>query len=77
MRGVFPCKLPRMASEYRHDRRIEGIKGLSAVTKNEATEATDLRRDKAIEAERDRLADERRLNPPKRSFADLLKSPKK
>ena len=66
-----------MASEYRPDRRIEGIRPLSAVTKNEATEATDLRREKAIEAERERLADERRLNPPKRSFADLLKSPKK
>lgn len=62
-----------MASEYRHDRRIEGIRPLSAVTKNEATEATDLRRDKVVEAERERLADELRLNPPKRSFADLIK----
>ena len=62
-----------MASEYRHDRRIEGIRPLSAVTKNEATEATDLRRDKVVEAERERLADELRRNPPKRSFADLIK----
>jgi hypothetical protein len=62
-----------MASEYRHDRRIEGIKALSIVTKNEATEATDLRRDRAVEAERERLADELRRNPPKRNFADLLK----
>ncbi len=62
-----------MASEYRHDRRIEGIRPLSAVTKNEATEATDLRRDKAVEAERERLADELRRSPPKRSFAQLLK----
>lgn len=62
-----------MASEYRHDRRIEGIRPLSAVTKNEATEATDLRREKAVEAERERLADELRRNGPKRSFADLLK----
>lgn len=62
-----------MASEYRHDRRIEGIRPLSAVTKNEATEATDLRRDKAVEAERERLADELRRGKPTRSFADLLK----
>ena len=62
-----------MASEYRHDRRIEGIRPHSAVTKNEATEATDLRRDKVVEAERERLADELRRNPPKRSFADLIK----
>lgn len=61
-----------MASEYRPDRRIEGIKPLSVVTKNEATEATDLRRDKAVEAERERLADELRRHQPKRSFKDLL-----
>ena len=60
-------------SEYRHDRRIDAIKPLSAVSKNEATEATDLRREKAVESERDRLADELRGNQPKRSFADLLK----
>ena len=62
-----------MASEYRPDRRIDAIRPLSAVTKNEATEATDLRRDKAVEAERERLADELRRHTPKRSFADLLK----
>lgn len=65
-----------MASEYRPDRRIEGIKPLSAVTKNEATEATDLRRDKAVEAERERLADELRRHQPKRSFKDLLNKKK-
>lgn len=62
-----------MASEYRPDRRIDAIRPLSAVTKNEATEATDLRRDKAVEAERERLADELRRGAPKRSFSDLLK----
>ena len=62
-----------MAAEYRPDRRIDAIRPLSVVTKNEATEATDLRRDKAVEAERERLADELRRNPTKRSFADLLK----
>lgn len=63
-----------MSSNYREDRRIDPIRRLGAVTKNEATEATDLRREKAIESERDRIADEARLqNPPKRNFADLLK----
>jgi hypothetical protein len=62
-----------MASEYRPDRRIDAIRPLSAVTKNEATEATDLRRDKAVEAERERLADELRRGAPKRSFAELIK----
>ena len=62
-----------MASEYRPDRRIDAIRPLSAVSKNEATEATDLRRDKAVESERERLADELRGNQPKRSFKDLLK----
>ena len=62
-----------MASEYRPDRRIDAIRPLSAVTKNEATEATDLKRDKAVENQRERLADELRRNPPRRAFADLLK----
>jgi DNA-binding XRE family transcriptional regulator len=62
-----------MASGYREDRRIDAIRPLSAVTKNEAAEATDLRREKAIELERERLADQLRAEKPKRSFADLLK----
>ena len=62
-----------MASEYRPDRRIDAMRPLCAVTKNEATEATDLRRDKAVEAERERLADDLRRGAPKRSFVDLLK----
>lgn len=61
-----------MGSEYRPDRRIDAIRRLSAVTKNEATEGTDLRREKTIEAERERLADELRRSGPKRSFASLL-----
>ncbi len=62
-----------MASEYRPDRRIEGIKALGAVTKNEAAEATDLRREKAYELERERIADELRRTGKKRNFADLVK----
>lgn len=60
-------------AEYRPDRRIDAIRPLSVITKSEAAEATDVRREKAIEAGRERLADELRRNPPQRSFADLLK----
>lgn len=63
-----------MASGYREDRRIEAIRPLSAVTKNEATEGTDLRREKAFELERERIADQLRASGvPKRNFADLIK----
>ncbi len=65
-----------MASGYREDRRIEGIRALSAVSKNEATEATDLRREKAIELERERIADDLRADPKnRRKFAELIKKP--
>lgn len=63
-----------MSSGYREDRRIEGIRPLSAVSKNEATEATDIRRERAIERERERIADELR-DKPKKSFKELLKKP--
>jgi hypothetical protein len=63
-----------MSSEYRPDRRIDAIRRLQPVTKNEAAEASDLRREHAIELERERLATElRNATQPKRSFADLLK----
>lgn len=64
-----------MSSNYRPDRRIDAIRPLSAVTKNEASEATDLRREQAYERERERIADELRrgIGAPKRSFADLIK----
>lgn len=63
-----------MSSNYRQDRRIDAIRPLSAVTKNEATEATDLKLERAWEANREQIADERRAKEaPKRSFADLLK----
>ncbi|MFT3713519.1 MAG: hypothetical protein QM817_38170 [Archangium sp.] len=66
-----------MPSGYREDRRIDAIKPLRAVSKNEATEATDLRREKAIELERERIADQLRLDgTPKRNFADLIKQKK-
>lgn len=63
-----------MPSGYRQDRRIDAIRPLSAVTKNEATEGTDLRREHTIELERERLADQlRSAEKPKRSFAELIK----
>mgnify|MGYP000919599284 CR=1 FL=1 len=63
-----------MGSGYREDRRIDAIRRLQPVTKNEATEATDLRRDKAFERERERIADQMRVNGiAKRNFADLIK----
>jgi DNA-binding XRE family transcriptional regulator len=63
-----------MSSEYRPDRRIDAIRRLQPVTKNEAAEASDLRREHGVELERERLAAElRAAQQPKRSFADLLK----
>lgn len=64
-----------MSSNYRPDRRIDAIRPLSAVTKNEAAEATDLRREQSYEVERERIAEDiKKANAPKRSFADLLKN---
>ena len=62
-----------MSAEYRPNRRIDPIPSLAVVTKNEATQSTDLLRERAIEAERERLADELKARPPKRPFAELLK----
>ena len=65
--------LAHMASGYREDRRIDAIKRLQPVTKNEAAEASDLRREHAIELEREKLADQlKQPQKPKRSFAELL-----
>lgn len=62
-----------MASEYRPDRRIDPIRRLSAITKNEAAQSTDLRREASIEAQWERVADELKARQPMRSFAELLK----
>ncbi len=65
-----------MSTEYRPDRRVDAIRRLQPVTRNEAAEASDLRRERAIEAERERLADElRAAGKKKRTFADLVKKP--
>lgn len=57
---------------YREDRRADKVPRLSAVTANEAAEATDLRRAEQYQKEVDRLAAEQKKEP-KRSFADLVK----
>lgn len=63
-------------SGYREDRRIDAIRPLSAVTKNEAAEGTDLRRERQYEGLREGIADDRRKAAglgPKRTFAELIK----
>lgn len=63
-------------SGYREDRRVDAIPRLGAVTKNEAAEGTDIRRDRQFETFREAIADDRRKasgQGPKRSFAELIK----
>ncbi|MFZ5444248.1 MAG: hypothetical protein ACOZQL_29900 [Myxococcota bacterium] len=63
-----------MSSNYRQDRRIDAIRPLSAVTKNEATEGTDLRVEQRWERALETVAETlREKEKPKRSFADLVK----
>lgn len=63
-------------SGYREDRRIDAIPRLAAVSKNEAAQPTDIRRERQYEALREDIADDRRKAAglgPKRNFADLVK----
>jgi DNA-binding XRE family transcriptional regulator len=62
-------------SGYREDRRIDAVRRLGAVTKNEAAEMTDISREHTLELEREKLAAEYKAahEKPKRSFADLVK----
>lgn len=63
-----------MSSNYRPDRRIDAIRPLSAVTKNEAMEGMDLRLEQSWEGALENVAETlREKEKPKRSFADLLK----
>ena len=63
-----------MGSEYSAERRIEGIRPLSAVTKNEATEATDVTLERQWEKAMETAADaQRHATGTKRSFKDLIK----
>lgn len=63
-----------MGSEYSAERRIEGIKRLSAVSKNEATEATDITLERQWEKALEQAADElRHSTGTRRSFKDLIK----
>jgi hypothetical protein len=61
---------------YREDRRVERVPRLKAVTRNEAAEGTDIKRQRTYEALREAIADDRRKaagGGPKRNFAELLK----
>lgn len=63
-------------SGYREDRRVDAIRALGAVTKNEAAEGTDIRRERQYETLREGIADDRKVQAglgPKRNFAELLK----
>ena len=65
-------------TEYRWDRRIDPTAPLKPVSKNEATEGSDLRREQAWERAREAIADERRKQESKgrRQFSDLVKKKK-
>jgi len=63
-------------SGYREDRRIDAIRPLARVTKNEASSLTDIERERQYETLREDIADDLRKaagGGPKRNFADLLK----
>jgi hypothetical protein len=67
-----------MSSAYREDRRIDPIRALNPVTKNEASALTDVNRERAIEVAWDKVADDfRKQNRPPRPFVQLMTSKKK
>lgn len=66
---------PTMAA-YEKDRRATAVPRLTAITKNEATEATDVARERTYERAREEIADDlrrQREGTKKKSFADLMK----
>jgi hypothetical protein len=60
--------------EYDPQRRIDAVKRLGVVSKNEAAEGTDLRRTTQYELAREAIADERKAaqRPQRRSFSSAL-----
>ena len=62
-------------SGYREDRRIDAIKPLSTVTKNEASGMTDILRERTYELEREAIAADIRKHAEKgkRPFSSLVK----
>lgn len=61
---------------YREDRRATAVPRLTAITKNEATEATEVERQRTYERAREEIADDLRRQKEgtkKKSFADLVK----
>ena len=67
-------------AEYRWDRRTDAIPPLHPITKSEAAEKSDLRRESTYERAREAIADDiRKQNDKgrKRQFAELVKKKKK
>ena len=64
---------------YSENRRATAVPSLKAVSRNEATEGSDVRRQQAYERAREANADEarRQSQGPKRAFGDLVKAPAK
>lgn len=62
-------------SGYREDRRVDRVRRLGAITKNEAAEMSEINRERSYEAARDKIADDIRhdASKHKRSFAELIK----
>ncbi len=69
-------KVDAVMAAYREDRRAEKAPRINRITKNEANETTDLKRQTVYERERERLSDELRRKRSGRTFGDLVK-PKK
>lgn len=68
--------LPTAMAAYREDRRATAVPRLTAITKNEATEGTDVERQRTYERAREEIADDLRRQKEgtkKKSFADLVK----
>jgi lipase chaperone LimK len=63
-----------VSSGYREDRRVDAVKRLGAVTKNEAGTMTEIERERRYEFEREAIAADlrRQGEKSKRSFAALV-----
>lgn len=70
------ARVPTAMAAYEKDRRATAVPRLTAITKNEATEATDVARERTYERAREEIADDlrrQREGTKKKSFADLMK----
>jgi hypothetical protein len=64
-------------AEYKEHRRPTAVPRLNPVTRNEAGETTDVKRERTYEKAREESADDirRQKEGKKKTFADLLKKP--